>query len=204
MAGSPTVRQSWKRIESWLAAHALTIKKSLRPAATTEALKKLEGKIGALLPAGARASYRIHDGQRSGAENGLFPSMGDDVLGPEPAFRLLSVAEIGREWARMKEVFDSGDFAGRKSKPQRGIRSDWWNPGWVPIADNGAGDFFCIDRAPAAAGQAGQIIVVYNDMPERLRIAASLEEWLAQLADGLLAGAFVWSEDDEDLIKVEK
>src|SRR5688572_13123427 len=121
MPDSSAITQSWKVIEAWLRENAPDVKRSLRPGATPKAIAELEAKIGTPLPDDVKASYRIHDGQKDDAPCGVFPSLGDD-LGPEPAFRLLSVKEIARAWAMMKGLLDGGDFAGRKGKPKRGIR----------------------------------------------------------------------------------
>jgi cell wall assembly regulator SMI1 len=118
-----TVEDSWGRIEAWLAANASTVRKSLRPSAKAGALDKVQAKLGLSLPAAFVDSARLHDGQKENAEHGLFP-IADDVLGAMPSCRLLALAEIGREWAMMKELQDIGEFAGRKSEPARGVRDD--------------------------------------------------------------------------------
>ncbi len=190
-----TVNESWDQIESWLAAHAPTVRESLRPPARAGTLDKLQAKLGLSLPADFANSARLHDGQKEDAEHGLFP-IADDVLGAMPSCRLLALTEIGREWKLMKELHDSGEFASRKSKPVRGVRDDWWNPAWVPIADNGGGDYFCLDLAPARGGTAGQVIVFFHDMKDRPKIAKSYANWLEKLAKGFESGQYVLDEDE--------
>jgi cell wall assembly regulator SMI1 len=189
------VSESWARIETWLAANAPSIRKSLRPAAKDAAVEKLQRKIGATLPTDFAESVRLHDGQKSDAEHGLFP-VADDVLGAMPSCRLLSLTEIAREWAMMKELHDGGEFADRKSEPARGVRADWWNPGWVPIADNGGGDYFCVDLAPGKGGAIGQVIFFFHDMDDRPLIAKSYGVWLEKLAKGFPVGKYVLDEDE--------
>jgi cell wall assembly regulator SMI1 len=189
------VSESWGRIEAWLKANARPIRQSLRPAAKDRALGKLQGKLGVSLPADFGESVRRHDGQKPDAEYGLFP-VADDVLGAMPSCRLLSLTEIAREWAMMKELYDSGEFARQKSKPPRGIRDDWWNPGWVPIAENGGGDYFCLDLAPGKGGTAGQVMVFFHDVKGRPRIAKSYAAWLEELAKGFESGKYVLDEDE--------
>ncbi len=202
VAGVPMgVSASWGRIETWLAANAPTIRKSLRPAAKDGSLEKLQGKLGAKLPTDFAESIRLHDGQKSDAEHGLFP-VADDVLGPMPSCRLLPLTEIARAWAMMKELHDGGEFADRKSDPARGVRDDWWNPEWVPIADNGGGDYFCLDLAPGKSGKAGQVIVFFHDMKDRPRIAKSYASWLEELAQGFESGTYVLNED-EGIVEAE-
>lgn len=189
------VSKSWARIEAWLAVNAPSIRKSLRPAAKDGADEKLHRKIGATLPTDFAESVRLHDGQKSDAEHGLFP-VADDVLGAMPSCRLLPLTEVAREWGMMKELRDGGEFADRKSEPARGVRGDWWNPGWVPIADNGGGDYFCIDLAPGKGGTVGQVIVFFHDMNDRPLIAKSYGAWLEKLAKGFESGKYVLDEDE--------
>jgi cell wall assembly regulator SMI1 len=194
--GTPMgVGDSWDRIEAWLVAHAPAIRKSLRPGAKQAAVEKLEAALGATLPADFAGSARRHDGQPEDAEVGLFP-VSDEGLGPLPSFRLLPLADARREWVMMKGLLDGGDFAGRQSEPARGVRADWWNVGWVPIADNGGGDYVCLDLAPGKGGTAGQVIVFFHDMPERQRLAKSFAAWMEQLARGLASGRYVLDEDE--------
>ena len=189
------VRESWASIEVWLGANAPAIRKSLRPSAKTGAIEKLQAKLGIALPADFAQSLQFHDGQKTDADNGLFP-YADDVLGAMPSFRLLTLTEIAREWAMMKELHDVGEFDGRKTRPSRGISREWWNTGWVPIADNGGGDYFCLDTASEKAGSVGQVMVFLHDMEERPLIAKSYAAWLEKLAKGFASGRYVFDGDD--------
>jgi cell wall assembly regulator SMI1 len=189
------VRESWARIEAWLGQNAPALRKSLRPPAREGAREKLQAKLGMTLPADFAESIQVHDGQKADADGGLFP-LADDVLGDMPSFRLLTLAEIGREWAMMKGLHDLGEFDGRKARPGRGVGGGWWNPGWVPIADNGGGDYFCLDLAPGKGGAVGQVIVFFHDMDDRPRMARSYAAWLEKLAKGFAAGKYVLDEDE--------
>jgi len=186
---------AWSGIEEWLAANAPAVRKSLRPPADNAKVEKLQKKLKLALPPDFLASVQLHDGQKSDAEHGLFPAPPDE-LGPVPSRRLLPLADIGREWAMMKELHDIGEFEGRKPKATRGIQNVWWSPGWVPIADNGGGDYFCLDLAPAAGGMVGQVIQFGHEGTDQRRAAKSLAEWLAKLARGFKAGKYVLDEGD--------
>jgi cell wall assembly regulator SMI1 len=190
-----SVTNAWAEIEAWLAVNAPSIRKSLRPPGKDTALKKLRTKFGLSLPLDFLQSVQVHDGQKTNAEHGLFPG-GQWELGPLPSCQLLTLAEIGTEWAMMKELFDDGNFAGQKSEPARGIRDDWWNPGWIPIAGNGGGDYFCLDLAPAKTGTSGQFIMFFHDMDERRLIAKSYAAWLEELAKGFASGRYILDKDE--------
>jgi len=193
-----SVGDAWDRIEAWLKEHARSVRKSLRPGAKPEAVAKLEAALGVSLPADFAASVARHNGQAEEAESGLFPHT--DVLGPEPAWRLLSLAEIKSFWKLMKELVDAGEFAGRPSTPPAGVRSDWWCPGWVPVADNGGGDAVCLDLSPAEGGRVGQVLLFAHDAPDRPLLAESFGAWLTRLAENLEAGRYVY-DSDEGLIE---
>lgn len=185
------VDTAWDRIEVWLKAHAREVRKSLRPPAKPPAVQKVEAAIGLRLPPDFAASVGLHDGQNDEAESGLFPHT-DDVFGPEPAWRLLPLAEIGDTWGQLKGLHDSGEFAGQATVPAPGVRADWWCPGWVPFADNGGGDHLCLDTTPGEGGRIGQVLVFRHDSRSRPLLACSFEELLTRLADGLESERYVF------------
>jgi cell wall assembly regulator SMI1 len=189
------VGESWARIEARLGENAPAIRKSLRPGVKDGATEKLQTRLGVMLPADFTDSLHIHDGQKADADDGLFP-LADDVLGAMPSFRLLPVSEIRREWSMMKELCDLGEFKGRTSRPGRGIGREWWNTGWVPISDNGGGDYFCLDMAPGKGGTAGQVMMFFHDAAERPLLARSFAAWFEKLAKGFASGKYVLDKDD--------
>jgi cell wall assembly regulator SMI1 len=166
------------------------VRKSLRPPAKPEAIGKLQAALGVTVPSDFVASVARHNGQSEEAESGLFPH--SDVLGPEPAWRLLSLAEIQSAWVLMKGLIESGEFAGRPSTPPAGVCSDWWHPGWVPVAQNGGGDLVCLDTAPAEGGHAGQVLLFSHDDAVRPILAPSFDVWLTRLAEGMESGRYVY------------
>lgn len=195
------VAESWKRIEAWLKTNAKGVRTSLRVPAIEGAAAKLQTALGTPLPADYLLSAGIHDGQRTTAEHGLFP-LADEVLGPMHSCRLLQLTEVGKAWAKLNARHAAGEFKDRTAKPGKGVRADWWNPRWVPVADDGGGDFFCLDLAPARGGTAGQVIVYFHDTPARPRLAPSFGRWLKALADGFTAGRYA-VDDDEGIVEVE-
>jgi cell wall assembly regulator SMI1 len=147
--------------------------------ASPSALAELEAAVGAKLPDDLRASYLLHNGQPQGAP-ALFPhEYGDLGCG----YWLLSVEGILRDWGVWKDLNDGGEFSGLTAIPDEGVRSDWWHPGWLPIAADGGGDFLCVDLAPDAGGTMGQVIQMCHDDGKRPRLAASFAQVLAQLAE---------------------
>jgi cell wall assembly regulator SMI1 len=178
----------WNRVEAWLSLHAPDIRESLLPPVGAGAVQDLEEVVKLALPTAFKTSLALHDGQDDRAPSGLFPY--STILGPAPAWRLLSVEEIDREWQMLAELSDGGDFKGNKASPATGVRPDWWNKGWLPIAGDGGGDSVCIDLSPATGGSIGQIIIFHHDDGDRPVLASSFESWLTELAGNLEAGRY--------------
>lgn len=185
------VDAAWAQIESWLKTHAPLVRKSFRPPAKLGAVRQLESSLGVTLPADFISSLAFHNGQGEGAESGLFPHT-DDNLGLEPAWRLMSLTEITAAWTQLKVLLDGGEFAGQVSEPAPGVRTDWWCPGWVPIADNGGGDHLCLDTTPGEGGRVGQVVVFRHDARSRPLLAGSFEELLTRVAEGVVSGRYVF------------
>src|SRR5262249_7311112 len=137
------VPKLWQRIEKALK-KAPTISKSLRKGATEEQIAACEATIGVTFPPDLRASYRIHDGQQDGAD-GLFSAFTE----LDGEFVLLPLDAVTREWKMWKGLNDRCEFTHQKAMPDEGIRSDWWNPKWVPFGSDGGGDSLCVDLDPA-------------------------------------------------------
>ena len=189
------VAEAWGVIEGWLAKHAPVVRKSLRPPADDAKVQKLQKKIGFTLPEDFVASVLIHDGQKAETEHGLFPAPGGDIT--EPSYNLFPLVGIATEWAMMKELLDTGNFEGaRLPKAARGIQNVHWSEGWIPIADNGGGDYFCLDLAPAKGGVVGQVILFGHEGTDQRRVARSFGEWMGKLAGRFHAGKIAFDEDE--------
>ena len=182
----------WSAIEKWLRSHAPDVFASLRAGAADERSTAFSGNSPSNYPPISRHPFAGMMGKRRMLPNGIFPLSG--VLGPEPAFRLMSVAEIAREWRRMRELLDGGEFS-RPGAPDRGVAGAWWHAGWVPVADNGGGDLFCVDLAPAPGGSPSQVLLFAHDSPERRRAAESFGAWLGALAD-CCSGRYEYTDED--------
>lgn len=174
-----SIVRSWQRIDSWLAANARAVAKSLRKGATTTDVARLEERLGVTLPEDFKESCAIHDGQKG--ETDLIPI-------DYGTYFLLPLSKIPGEQKIWHDVLKSGDFQGLQGEPEEGVSSDWWNPGWIPFASNGAGDNLCLDLAPTLKGTTGQVIKVEHDNAARNLLARSFGEWLQGLAASLENG----------------
>jgi cell wall assembly regulator SMI1 len=103
----------------------------------------------------------------------------------------------------MKELLDKGTFDGVSSEPRGPIRSDWWHPKWVPVAEDGGGGLRCLDLAPRSPGKVGQVISWWSDNGAGQVMAKSFAAWLAEFADELEEGDWTTSPDYTGLVHVD-
>lgn len=181
------MEEVWRRIEMWLKANAPEILEKLEKGAPAKALAAAEKKLGVRLPEDFKASYRIHDGQSGIA----IPLMGE--------WRLLRLDYLLKKWQMMRTLVEGGDFADYECKALGPVRPEWFNLKWIPIADNGGGDYWCVDLDPPAKGKLGQIITFWHTASKRERIADSFEQLLSHFADDLERKRYVFK--NEEMVK---
>src|SRR5262249_30642793 len=143
-----------------------------------EEISATERHLGLTLPEEMKQLYRLHNG----AAASLFPSSDP---GEHMPFSPLPLEEVRSDWTNWKRLVEMGEFADRSAEAAAGVRADWWNPGWVPLASNGGGDYQCLDLAPAPTGTPGQVIGMWHENGRRQLLAPSLSEYLRLIADGL-------------------
>jgi cell wall assembly regulator SMI1 len=188
MAQQVPVTAAWARIDAWLGRNAPDILDTLEPGATEKMIQDFEQRTGLKLPPDLRASYRRHDGAD---ESDLFPALERDEMG----YSLLTLSQAFRDW-RLHAKRNKG---GPGNAPDdfdcdRGVRREYWNDGWIPVATNGGGDYHCVDLGPAPGGTAGQVIEWRHETNERRLVARSWARWLKDVADGLEDGTFACEE----------
>lgn len=110
----------------------------------------------------------------------------------------LSIDESRRTWERLTATLDRGGFAGHEVfPPARGlIRAVKWHPGWVPFAEDGGGNLFCLDLAPGAGGVSGQVIRwEVRGGPVVGAVPRTFAEYLPAYRDLLVSGRFTFDPD---------
>ncbi len=125
-----------------------TVSKTLRKRATAASLAKLE-KIAGKLTVELRTWFTWHDGQN-----------GPSSIGPSANHQLIGVAESMKAWTFLQE---------EGNRP--------WKSTWLPIMENGAGDYVVCDRAD------GKLLVYYHDDKKRPKLATSLAAWARAVAE---------------------
>ena len=182
----------WNRFENWITKNASHLTSELNASASEDDIAKLEKTIGGKLPKEYIDFLKIHNGQNRDSE-GLIDTE-----------ELLSTERVIEEWFVWKELLDKGDFNDSQSEPNKGIKSDWWSPKWIPITYDGSGNHYCIDMDPDTNGESGQIIRMWHDSAERELVASSFKEWISNYVNDLEKGKYVYSEDWGGIINKEE
>jgi cell wall assembly regulator SMI1 len=163
-----TPLEIWSLIEQSLEKAGSPINRLNGPA-TPAQIEALERLIGAPLPDEFRKSLLLHNGGI--ARNEIFE-------GEE----LLSLERITEEWLVWRELFDSDPgFKSFRSSPPIEVKDNWWNPLWIPLTSNHAGDHWCLDLDPSPLGRRGQVIRMWHDMDMRELRSRSYLEFIASL-----------------------
>lgn len=171
--------RAWTQLIEYLEIHHPDVDLGLRPPASDEAIRQVEATIGRQLPEPVRELYRRADGQ-DGAAFALFPG-----------YRFLPLEEVPANWQLLKHpmIWLLGLLPLGDNDP--GVRNRGSHPGWIPLAENGAGDLICVDLVPAAGGTRGQLVELIHDDTPRRRLAAGITEMLEQMRQDLASGSLV-------------
>lgn len=181
------------RLDNLLLREAPSIAKVLRPPASSAELDAAERELGARLPDDVREAYLWHNGQ----ETHYQVHEGQDTQWKRhpdffAGFAWNSLEEVLRCWRLNNDCLDDllngyGPQQDRLVSADQRVRSDWWNPAYIPIARSNSGDCLCIDLEPGPAGSVGQVIEWFdeNSGDEHPLIAVSLRSHLQELADRL-------------------
>jgi cell wall assembly regulator SMI1 len=153
----PTLFDAFRRLGAWLREHdALPLMKSLSPGTKPMQLSKLEQKLGFTVPAGLRALWLMHDGQRR-ANDCLIENL-----------HLLPVAWVLNERpATLKLVARARAETVRGELTEAEVQSD----AWLPLATNWPA---CV----LVNATTGRVFAGSETAPSLRLIARSVPEWL--------------------------
>jgi cell wall assembly regulator SMI1 len=192
--GSFRVEEGWRRLKAWFTEHAPAVVKCLRRGASGKQIHAFEEFIDRALPADLAESYALHDGQ--GYARG--------TVGMIFGLALIPLKESQAAWEVQQRIrTDAGNEWEEldthcQSFPTGAIRPVCWSPGWVPLTDDGGGNYLGVDLDPGEKGQAGQVILFGRDETPYCVLAASWGQFLSDLADELEAGNALLRIDPED------
>ncbi|MDB5282666.1 MAG: Cell wall assembly/cell proliferation coordinating protein KNR4-like protein [Bacteroidota bacterium] len=173
----------WTDLENWIKTNVPDLSGSFNKGATDKDFQKLEKLTGVKLSDDFKLYYAIHNGQKDGFAGITF-------CGP-----LLSINNIIDQWTIWKKLLDKGDFKGRFSSPDQGVKKNWWNPLWIPFTYDGSGNHLCIDMDPASKGIKGQVITMWHDDDTREVIEQSFSEWFIDYLTDLKHGTYVYDKE---------
>jgi cell wall assembly regulator SMI1 len=149
--------------------------------------KHIETLTGCMLPDNFKQLYVMHNGELPG-EHLL-------ILG----FYWLSLQNIEYEIRLQLEIAADYEFD-TISYQKDYIQEVTWNPGWIPFAADGSGNFIALDLAPGPKGTKGQIISCGRDEQEMVVIANSLESFYSFILDQFQAGRCVYDQENQHVL----
>lgn len=194
------MRAVWARIENWLRLNAPSLMETLQAGAFDTEIEELETRLSIQLPEDVKASYRIHNGQSDVGYPFLY------------GYEFISLEDIYGQWeierevdTQIREIYGNNYPSEINSQLRENeVRNESWNPRWIPLATNGAGDHYCLDLAPTEKGNLGQIISVARENDTRPLLAPSFQVWLEQFANALEVGEYVFSAKYRGIINAEE
>src|SRR5262249_4073735 len=148
------------RLQTWLATYRPRFAAALNPGATPTQLGALEAAIGMKLPQPLRELLAWHNGQRPGFVGGF-----------------------ERNWLLMS----TQTITAAKPDLDAGAATTGWHPSWLPVFDDDAGDYLCLDTALAEC----PVRAFYLGNNEHSVVAPSLDAWFADFVTNVERGEYV-------------
>jgi cell wall assembly regulator SMI1 len=170
------IREAFAKIEAYYKANNARDLEALNPPATMKDIQVLEKKLPS--PHRLPISYVEWLKMHNGADSYRVKPVANFEFGPwEP----MSITEVIDAWETLNG--DLEDEPGYKGVGDKGVKSVWWNPKWIPIFANPSGDYLVIDLDPAPGGKIGQIVHYWHDYDGRKVFAVDFEECFVNLVD---------------------
>lgn len=139
---------------------------NLQSGANDDELQLLENTLGVTVPDEVKSFYKVYNGQVWNP--GVNSFVRNLTLSP--------ISEIIDNWKFLEEEFDPDD----DMEPDIGeeMKPFLWNSKWIPIAENGGGDYLCIDTDPSEKGIVGQVLYYWHDWGNRSIEARNLFDFI--------------------------
>jgi cell wall assembly regulator SMI1 len=169
----------------WLSQAGVDVDRHMMPPATETELAVLEELVGTELPGDLRALYLVSNGQADWTK--VQPAAGKYSVAFFGSYEFLSISAAMDEykiWQQIRDEagvsfhadFNEGIITSRHGDP---VAPEYWQPGWLPFARDGGGNYYAVDLSPMPGGTYGQIIIAGPDEDERRVLAGSLSEFFS-------------------------
>lgn len=140
---------------------------TLQAPLTEAEIQALEKKYKTEVPAELRELYRWKNGQR-------FDDNTKSLFGNK-TFMTLEEALMNRD--ELNDLTTS-----EQTEDQFKIRN-WWRVSWIPVFENGGGDYLCFDTEGTFTGKPGQIVDYYHSETYRRVVSPSLSAFLEAIVN---------------------
>ncbi|BDM65972.1 SMI1/KNR4 family protein [Shewanella sp. NFH-SH190041] len=145
----------------------------LNPGASNDEISGLEQHLGQTLPQSVKNLLAVYNGQQH------------DALGIAFGARLLSIDGIKQCWDHWlnldDEALNQENRGLMESDPVGVIKPLYTNPHWIPVTDDGSGNFMALDFDPDIRGTQGQIISCGIDEDVKCLVASDFEAFLENM-----------------------
>lgn len=176
MPDYPPVTKSFAKFQVWMIENAPDV--SFRPPVNPAGIENFGAKSSLNLPEDLRLILLMSDGETRKSAGAI------------GNWRLMPIAEIQAAWGWLTQMSAKGAFTELTPQPSPSLQVTWWHPGWVPFVTSDAGGYYCIDTQPTETSRYGQILLFFQDRPERPLVAASLATWLDRVTRDLSGGVY--------------
>ncbi|WP_225732668.1 SMI1/KNR4 family protein [Nocardia sp. JCM 34519] len=179
------MEESWRRIDSWLAANAPRTFASLRPPASEEAISAAAAELGVKFPADLVAYLRHHDGVSPGKRGYVSPEEGGFTF---PGFEPYTLGQIVSSGLGKQETWARYAEDGLLEGPEGllGGPGGYWHRDFLAFARNISADALVVDCRPGESfGAVGQDAEAEGTIFGKW---GSLAAFMEQVADSLEGG----------------
>jgi cell wall assembly regulator SMI1 len=148
---------------------------------TRKEIKRLEAKLGHLLPPDLKSLYLYSDGEPL-ASDGVF-------IGIFYSYQFINIRLVTEHLARCQRAQayweqEPSRFRPKiRSIPSEAIRLSSYHAEWIPFAFDGGGNYLAVDFAPGSRGVAGQIINFGRDDEIHFQLATDFCSFLLQIRE---------------------
>jgi cell wall assembly regulator SMI1 len=153
---------AWRRIETWLAAHAPADAAALQKPAAPARIDAVQRRMSVAFPPDLVASLRRHDGI---TDRGVFAL--------PPFYLPQGLGEIVSDWRTSCSILTDQRANGEVQEGE-----PWWDPQFVPFAGSADGGSLLVDQRPGGHGRVGDF---------HAEEGVSFADWPASVT-GLLEG----------------